>query len=730
MNSCKTLSSVFAGLASILGLIALAGWVSEIELLKSGVIGAVAMNPTTAVAFILSAVSLWLLQTPGTLNANSARLAGAMVAAIGGIKLADYLLGIELGIDRFLFADQLAGNCMAPNTAAGFTVMGAALVLADARQRLWFFPGEVLAACASVLGLLGLLGYLFSARALYEVESYIPMALNTALAFELMGIGILCSRPNRGLMAALASRNAGGAAARHLLPVAAILPVIIGLMRIKGEYAGLYNTEFGVALMVTTTVVLFVSAVCWTAISLNKTDHERHRAVEDLRSAHLELRSQTEILQSILNSMGDGVVVANKHGQFMQFNPAAERILGMSPYEVAPNSWTDKYGCYLADGVTPYPAVELPLARALRGESVAEEELFIRNTERQEGTWISITGQPLRAANGGLQGGVVVFRDVSERRRAVQALRNSREELERRVTERTKELAQANRDLSEKNQENEMFVYSVSHDLRSPLVNLQGFSKELDVVAKDLKGLLTSEVVPEVIRKEATALLDGEVQQSLQFIQIAVSRLGNIIDALLRLSRVGKIEYQCRPCDLQSLVRRVVESMSAGLYDADATVSLGELPPCCGDETALEQLFANLIGNALKYRDSSRPSTIEVGAVAEQSISGEATGTYYVRDNGLGIPIAHQEKIFQAFKRAHPNVASGEGMGLAIVRRIVERHGGSVRVESKVGQGSTFFVTLPILASEFAVESRESDALQGETKHGRRTNGDFVGGRR
>jgi signal transduction histidine kinase len=116
-----------------------------------------------------------------------------------------------------------------------------------------------------------------------------------------------------------------------------------------------------------------------------------------------------------------------------------------------------------------------------------------------------------------------------------------------------------------------------------------------------------------------------------------------------------------------------------------------DLPPCWGDPTAVEQIFANLIGNAVNYLNPQRPGKIEISSIAEEP----GLRTYYVRDNGLGIPADHLPKVFVAFQRLHPNIAEGEGIGLALVRRIVERHGGRIWVESTVGEGSTFFVALP-----------------------------------
>jgi signal transduction histidine kinase len=292
-------------------------------------------------------------------------------------------------------------------------------------------------------------------------------------------------------------------------------------------------------------------------------------------------------------------------------------------------------------------------------------------------------------------------------------LREANALLERRVEERTADLqeqaatlalqsadlAAINRALAQKNDENEMFVYSVSHDLRSPLVNLQGFSQELVLVGQDLRALLTADGVPPATARQGLDLIDQDMATALRFIQAGVARLGTIIDALLRLSRAGRVEYHWQAVDVQALVARIVDSLHETITSRGACVSVTALPPAWGDAAALEQLFANLIGNALAYLDPTRPGQIEVGCLPPGGADGgDATNpvrTYYVRDNGLGIPDHARSKIFQIFQRAHPAAASGEGLGLALVSRIVERHGGTIRVESVEGVGSTFFVELP-----------------------------------
>ena len=251
------------------------------------------------------------------------------------------------------------------------------------------------------------------------------------------------------------------------------------------------------------------------------------------------------------------------------------------------------------------------------------------------------------------------------------------------------------RALREREQENEMFIYSVSHDLRSPLVNLQGFSEELSLSCRDLRTALD--------RPEATAaagpargILERDIPDSLHFIRTAVSRLSAIIDALLRLSRVGRVEYRIQPVNVEAAARRVVAALGGLIKARQAEVVVGPMPPALGDPTAVEQILANLTGNALAYLDPSRPGQVEIGALPRgDGAAPPGSRTYYVKDNGLGIPKEHQDRVFLAFRRLHPDVAQGEGVGLALVSRMVGRLSGKIWLESAAGVGSTFFVALP-----------------------------------
>jgi signal transduction histidine kinase len=260
------------------------------------------------------------------------------------------------------------------------------------------------------------------------------------------------------------------------------------------------------------------------------------------------------------------------------------------------------------------------------------------------------------------------------------------------------ELVQTNETLRQQTQENETFIYSVSHDLRAPLVNLQGFSKELMHACDDLRAAVQQSSLTAQQRQHIERLIDEDVGEALHFLRTAVLRASHIIDALLRLSRVGRVEYRRQQVDVRDIVQRVIDAMQATIRERRARVIVQPLPPVWGDPTALEQIFANLIGNAINYLSPARTGIVEIGtAPAPPGV--QTLRIFYVKDNGLGIPDIAMPRLFNAFQRLHGNVAAGEGIGLALVRRMVERHGGRVWAESAEDVGTTFYLSLPDAAA-------------------------------
>ncbi len=389
-------------------------------------------------------------------------------------------------------------------------------------------------------------------------------------------------------------------------------------------------------------------------------------------------RFEAEAFRLLVESTVDyAIFMLDPDGSIASWNAGARRIKGYEADEIIGRHFSVFYTQEAIEREWP----QFELKEATRVGRFEDEGWRIR----KDGTrfWANVIITPLRAPDGALRGFAKVTRDLTLRKEHEERIANLTRELQQRVVE----LGAANRELAQRNAENENFVYSVSHDLRSPLVNLQGFSQELMLTADALRTLLARPELPDEIRAQADTLLNDELRESVDYIRNAVRHLGNIIDGLLRLSRVGRVEYESEPVPTTAVVAEILAAMHTSVSDAGARISVGPLPVVRGDRNAIGQVFANLIGNALKSFSPGRPGTIDISA------SVGSPPVFAVADNGVGIPEAYQPKIFRVFQHVHSASPRGEGMGLAIVRRIVERHGGRIWFESVQDQGTTFFFT-------------------------------------
>jgi signal transduction histidine kinase len=290
---------IAAGIAT-LGLLVLSGWAIDNRTLKSGTSGLTAMNPLTAIAFILAAVSLWFsAASPVFRRARGLALACAgAVAIIGGLRLLGYA-GVDLGIDHLVFSSRLNAepipNRMAPNTAAAFLLIGLALLGLGSRPRL-VLATQFLALLALIISMVTLAGYGYSAGALVQVRYFIPMALHTAIGFAALSVGILGARPRMGLIAELIGEEAGSRVARKLLPAVIGLPLLLGWLRLHGEGAGLYDPRTGAAIMATSWALILGAMVSWQTRVLNRADAKRTATDREIAALNRKLRRDaTEI---------------------------------------------------------------------------------------------------------------------------------------------------------------------------------------------------------------------------------------------------------------------------------------------------------------------------------------------------------------------------------------------------------------------------------------------------
>jgi signal transduction histidine kinase len=263
--------------------------------------------------------------------------------------------------------------------------------------------------------------------------------------------------------------------------------------------------------------------------------------------------------------------------------------------------------------------------------------------------------------------------------------------LEQRVAERTEELRQRSEQLEVKNAELSDFLFVASHDLRSPLINLDGFSRSLQESVAALDRLMQEEAARGAgAAPESWPALREEIEESLGFILRSTEKMDFLVRALLDLSRIDARPPERQPIDVARMVEDIVATLRYQLQEKRIEVVRGDLPAVVGDPVRLNQVFSNLIDNAVKYMPEREAARIEIGCDA-------ANGKYrfFVRDNGAGIRREDHDRIFRLFTRVGPNGQAGEGVGLTAVRKIIDKHGGRIWVESELGQGTTFRFTLP-----------------------------------
>lgn len=416
-----------------------------------------------------------------------------------------------------------------------------------------------------------------------------------------------------------------------------------------------------------------------------KADAALHEVNDALKEANRALMESEECFRLLVEPIKEyAIYMLDLEGRVLTWNEGAERNKGYKAAEIVGQSFSRFF--LPADAQAGLPAQEL--ATAARDGRTELEGWRVRKDGSR--FWALVTLTAVYGQDAKLRGFAKVTRDMTRQKIFEESRERQAVELEEKVAERTRQLESKVLELRQKNEEVEAFVYIVSHDLRAPLVNLMGFARELEGSCVKLKSLLEACELPEPSRTNVFKILDDELSASVRFISQSSFKFERLIEALLNLSRHGRQIYRIEEVNVADLTANAVATFHQSIVEAGAEVRVDPLPPVMADATALGQVFSNLIGNGLKYRSPERPLQLEIGGVAEAG-----SVKYWVRDNGLGIPETARARLFQVFQRFHPQHAQGDGMGLAIAYRIVERHGGRIWAESPGGTGTTFYFILP-----------------------------------
>jgi PAS domain S-box-containing protein len=363
--------------------------------------------------------------------------------------------------------------------------------------------------------------------------------------------------------------------------------------------------------------------------------------------------------------MAEGAMCQSADGAIIDLNPAAERILGRAAAQLLGKTAESPDWQAIREDGTPFPAQDHPSMATLRtGESYSN---VVMGIVRGDGTriWISVNSQPLFASREPLRCGVITtFHDITAQIRAEGEIRRLNVKLERRVTERTQQLEVAVKDL-------ESFSYSVSHDLRAPLRAIDNFSS--------------------ILQEEHAGRLDEEGHRLIGIVRKNAARMGTLIDDMLDFARAGRRELILADIDLEALVRETLDDLAPAVVGREVNVSVGPLPRVRADVTALRQVLTNLLANAFKFTRPRPLAQIEIRC----DISGNEI-VCSVRDNGVGFEPQYAPKLFGIFQRLHDaEDFEGTGIGLGIVKRIIDKHGGRVWAEGALEHGATFYFTLP-----------------------------------
>ncbi|WP_162909656.1 PAS domain-containing sensor histidine kinase [Aggregatilinea lenta] len=393
---------------------------------------------------------------------------------------------------------------------------------------------------------------------------------------------------------------------------------------------------------------------------------ERRRAALERERLLAEIAQERDRLRTLIDSITDEIWFCDAAGNIELVNAAVRKAFGLDADPGADlgqlATFVAPLEIHTADGL-PRRTEDAPLLRALRGETIRSEVESVRigNDTR---AYRRASAAPLTNSSGDIVGAVAVVHDITEQVKAEEAIQSLNAELEQRVRERTAQLSAVNHEL-------EAFSYSVSHDLRTPLRAIDGFSHAL--------------------LEDYGDILDQDAHYYLERIRIASQRLGQLIDDLLKLSRLTRSDIQRTPTNLSEIARSALDELHEAHPEREVQMVIQPDVVVEADAHLLRVAMDNLLNNAWKFTARIPNARIEFG-----TLDYEDERVYYVRDNGAGFDMTYADKLFGAFQRLHSATEfEGTGIGLATVQRIIHRHRGRIWSQGVVNEGATFYFTLP-----------------------------------
>jgi PAS domain S-box-containing protein len=677
------MASAACGVYAVLGgAVTLLGWALGLPPLTDWNRDGISMFPNTAVAAILcgSAV-LVLARGAGRRGRPVVRAAACLVGVIGGLTLSQHLSGVNLGIDTLLFETSWGQRAaaapmrMGPPASTSYLVLGIGLLLATGGAR-----GRRVASGLAVLPVgiasLSLIGFWFGADRLFGVARFTGIAFQTSTMVCALGVGLLAALPEHGLVAVLRRDDAGGLLARRLLLPIIAIPVVLGKLRIIGEQAGLYDTAFGIAILVLTMVMMLVGLLWWTAVGVS-----RHARLA-LHAERAVRESETR-LKSILEQLPVAVGVMDATGRWTLTNQSMEGLVPEGIASMTPEG-AGRWRAWDEHGI-PLGPEEWPGKRGLRGERVIPGMEMLYTGQDGRETWMRVSTAPLRNEAGEIVGVTSVVQDIDLPKRFSDRLQEE-------LAKRTDEVHRAAQSLA------------LAQRLAAVGTMASGLAHDINNITFPLGTRL------DVMLRNPT--LDERVKAELSVITALVDHLRHMSRNLSLFSRDPEQEGTEGVAELTSWCARVqglLEASLSGTEDrgADSYVRLrfdvpAGLPPVNVAPHRLTQAVLNLVHNsrdAILTRRAQLGAKRDDGCITLEARAGVGAVLIRIIDDGCGMdePTLRRavEPFFTTKHRPTAAGAPGSGLGLALAHAICERIGGKLEIESELGKGTTVTMSLP-----------------------------------
>jgi PAS domain S-box-containing protein len=668
IENLRSIAAWLALLVVLTGIVVLAGWMTGAGLLKSVLPGLVQMKANTALGFVCCGFALWLVVRRPERRMLIRALAGVAIL-VGSLTLIEYLSGRNLGIDQLLFAEPagaigtLSPGRMAPTSALCFVLTGLALLLIDPSER----TSELLATVAGFIAVQTLLGYVFGVRFELRLERYTQMALHTAVAFAALGAGVLFACPDRGLMAVVSASGGAGRTARNLLPAALILPLLFGALASAGYRAGWYDVSFAWAAFIDVSIVIFAVLVWLNARSVMMFDRKRRQLIDTVPAVIWERRytERGELVRSYVS-------------------PYIRPFLGYTEQE-----WlsADDFWSRAVD-----PKDRDVVDARLRDVVTSSTSMLCRLTSKDgKRLWAELSTTGFGGLDGGRGGTRTVIVDATDsinarlRKEIDDKIFTEFSTLNSEMAMMQRTLVQQQAELRAMNEEKNHFIGMAAHDLRNPLTGIRLYSEVL-------------------LRQGADILSDKQLRMVEQIKSIS-QKMTAIVNEFLDVSKIesGELSLTLQEVNLNELIEGVVELQQpdASRKEIRLEFTAAERITATVDSGKIEQVVTNLITNAVKF--SPFRSAVAIGLAGRDGMA-----EIFVADEGPGIAAEEIPRLFRPFQRGSATVTGQEqsvGLGLVICKKIVEGHGGRIRIESEFGKGATFYVELPIAVSFSAVST-------------------------